>query len=215
MLGPFRRLATGAQGRDTAFVPSAFRLACFAAAALGLLGSRPAGACEPPEPPRPPPRVAGESDSGFAARSEKWYRDLQERQIFESVPGRIAHEDLLWATARRVVLARIERIGSIRLRGSEGQWYKSPLVTLRAIKWLRGNPSPRALKVHYLSDNSCDFGGVGSVADGGEVGGVFLLFYADGPIEPRNVLYTFDATTAVSPRSRAALALAEAPAASR
>lgn len=97
--------------------------------------------------------------------------------------------------------------GSTRLRGSEGQYYKSPLVTLRPLKWLKGNPSPRRLRVHFLSDLSCDFGGVGDVPEG-EVGQVFLLFYRPGPLDPRNVLDTYDADRVVTERSRQAFEFA-------
>jgi hypothetical protein len=181
---------------------------CLVAPALALGMARAALACEPPPPPEPPPRTAAESESDFAARSSKWYSHLSEAERVAALPGRIAREDRLWANARRVALARLESIDSIRLRGSEGQWYKSPLARLRALRWLKGNPSPRTLKVHYLSDNSCDFGGVGEAADGGEVGGVYLVFYGDGPIEPRNVLYTFGKDRVVTPRSREAFGLA-------
>jgi hypothetical protein len=153
--------------------------------------------------------MAAESDSDFAARSAKWYSDLYESERIASLPGRIAREEGLWGTARRVVLARVQKIGSIRLRGSEGQYYKSPLAELRAVKWLKGNPSPRRLKVHFLSANTCDHGG-GSAPEG-EVGEVFLLFYGAGPIEPRNILDTLPKDRVVTRRSREAFELAGSP----
>lgn len=186
-------------------MPGLLRLACLAAAAASLSVPEIADACEPPPPPDPPPRAAGESEAGFEARSRQWYADLFEAERKASLPARTAKEDRLWATAHRVVLARIEKLGSTRLRGSEGQYYKSPLVTLRALRWLKGNPSPRRLKVHYLSDESCDFGGVGDVPEG-EVGDTFLLFYRPGPLDPRNVLDTYDKHRAVTARSQAAFA---------
>jgi hypothetical protein len=164
-------------------------------------------ACEPPPPPEPPPRTPTESESDFAARGQKWYADLQDAEIRASLPGRMAREDRLWATAYRVVLARIEKIGSTRVRGSEGHYYNSPLVELRALKWLKGNPSPRRLKVHFLSDNSCDFGGAGNAAYDGEVGEVYLLFYKPGPIDPRNILDTFSRDRVVTARSQEAFDL--------
>lgn len=188
-------------------VRAPFRLACLAAAAAAVGIPRAAPACLPPEPPSPPPRTASESESDFAERSRKWYADLFEAQDRASLPGRVAEEERLWATAGRVALARVEKVGSIRLRGSGGYWYKSPLVTLRTIRWLKGHPSPRRLKVHFLSDDSCDFGGAGDAAYDGEAGDVFLLFYKPGPIDPRNILDTFDRARAVTPRSRAAFDL--------
>jgi hypothetical protein len=184
------------------------RLACLIAPALGLCIPQSAAACSILPPPEPSPQASAESDSDFAARSRKWYVDLFEAERLASLPGRIADEDRLWAAAHRVVLARIEKIGSTRVRGSEGQRYKSPLVTLQAFKWLKGHPSPRRLKVHFLSDDSCDFGGVGDVPEG-EVGEVFLLFYKAGPLDPRNVIDTFDKDRVVTARSQAAFRFQE------
>lgn len=185
---------------------SRLRLVCFAAA-VSILGlPQAAAACSPVPPPEPPPRASSESEAEFAARSAKWYLDLHEAEEKASRPGRIAHEDRLWATAGRVVLARVEKVGSIRLRGSERQWYESPLATLRAIRWLKGHPSPRRLKAHYLSDDTCDHG-AGNAPEG-EVGEIILLFYRAGPIDPRNILDTFRKERAASTRSRAAFDLA-------
>lgn len=208
---PFARLRQAAlaavcRDGDSAAVTALFRLACVAAAAFGLCGLGPTKACSPVPPPSPPPQAAAESDSQFAARSDEWYRDLYEREWEAGRPGRIAHEQRLWATAGRVVLARIAKVGSIRLRGSEGQLYRSPLVTLRAVEWLKGKPSRVALKVHYLSDDSCDHGG-GDVI-GGAVGDRFLLFYRPGPIDPRNVIETLGRRRASTTPSLDALTLA-------
>lgn len=181
-----------------------FRLTCLAAAASCLSVPQTALACLPPEPPSPPPRTSAESESDFAARSERWFLDLHEAERRASLPGLTAHEDRLWATAQRVVLARVEKIGSTRVRGSEGQYYKSPLVELRALQWLKGNPSPRRLKVRFLSDESCDFGGAGNAAYDGEVGRIYLLFYKPGPLDPRNILDTFSKDRVVTARSRKA-----------
>lgn len=174
-----------------------------------LCGPQLARACLPPEPPSPPPRAASESEREFNARSKNWYSDYFEAERQAYLPVRAAREDRLWATARRVALARAERVGSTRLRGSEGQYYKSPLVTLRTIKWLKGKSSPRRLKLHYLSDDSCDSGG--GDAPEGEVGEIFLLFYRAGPIEPRNVLDSFRRDRVVTGRSKAAFDLEDSP----
>jgi len=167
-----------------------------------------AGACSIPAPPPPPPRTAAESEAEFTARSRKWYGDINEQARKEALPGMIAHEERLWAAAHRVVLARIDKVGSTRLRGSSGQWYESPLVKLRPIRWLKGHPSPRRIRVHDLSDDSCDFGGAGSATDG-EVGDVFLLFYRPGPLDPRYILDTFSQDRAVTTRTREAFIPAE------
>jgi hypothetical protein len=188
-------------------VRSSLRIAGFAALALFSSVPGTASACEPLPPPEPPPRTAAESDSEFAARSAKWYSGLYESERIASLPGRIAGEERLWAAAQRVVLARVRKIGSIRL-GGEGQYYKSPLVELRALKWLKGNPSPRRLKVHFLSANTCDFGGAGNAAYDAELGEVYLLFYKPGPIDPRNILDTFSKDRVVTERSRKAFDLA-------
>jgi hypothetical protein len=177
-----------------------FRLACFAAAA-GI--PEIAGACSIPPPPPPPPQSSAESDAEFAARRDRWYGDLAEKERKAALPGMRAHENRLWATARRVVLARIAKVGSTRLRGSEGQWYRSPVVTLRPIQWLKGYPSPRRIRVHYLSDDSCLYGGAGDAPDG-EVGELFILFYKPGPLDPRYILDTLREDRAVTARTRQA-----------
>lgn len=204
-------LAAAAGCGDTAAVRRMLRPVCFGATALSLCIPQIASACLPPEPPPPPPRIPAETEARFAARSEKWYAALFEAERKAALPGKVAHEDRLWATAQRVALARVAKVGSTRVRSSEGQWYKSPLVRLRAIKWLKGNPSPRRLKVHFLSDDSCDFGGAGNAAYDGEVGGIFLLFYKPGAIDPRNILDTFSEDGVVTNRSRAAFELQERP----
>ena len=125
----------------------------------------------------------------------------------EALPGLIAREERLWGTAHRILLARVERVGTTRLRGSEGQWYESPLVTLRPIRWLKGSGSPRLVRVHYLSDDTCDHGG-GDAPDG-ELGDLFLLFYGPGPLRPRAILGTLGADWAVSERSQRAFDLSD------
>src|SRR5687767_9896945 len=200
-------LAADVRLADTGAVSGKLRLAVLAALSLGVSTPEIAAACSPVPPPEPPPRAEGESAEEFAARRQRWFVDLFEASRKADLPGQKAREDHLWATAGRVVLARLEKIGSTRLRDSDGEYWKSPLMTLRPIKWLKGNPSPRRLKVHYLSADSCDFGGVGDVSDG-EVGDVFLLFYRPGPVDPRNVLDSYDRNTAVTARTQEALALA-------
>jgi hypothetical protein len=111
-----------------------------------------------------------------------------------------AHEDRLWASAARVVLARVQRVGSIRLRGSENQWFESPLVTLTPIRWLKGNSKAKRLKVRYLSDDSCDSGG--GLAPEGAVGETFLLFYRPGMLRPGNILDSIRRDYAVTQRTR-------------
>ncbi|HEX8365025.1 MAG TPA: hypothetical protein VF603_07060 [Allosphingosinicella sp.] len=154
-------------------------------------------------PPRP--RTAAESEADFAARRDAWYRNLAERQRQQALPRWAAEEDRLWATARRIVLARIESVGSTYLRGSEGQRYQSPLVTLRPIRWLRGSSSARRLRVHFLSADSCDHGA--GNAPYGRVGDVFLLFYGPGPPNPRNVLDTLGRGRAVTQRTQRAFGI--------
>lgn len=151
--------------------------------------------------------MAGESAEQFAARRVRWYEDHDERRRLEMLPERTALEERLWARAERVVLARVVKVRSIRLRGSEGQWFRSPLATLRPIRWLRGRGAARRLWVHDLSDDSCD-GGAGLAPDG-EVGEHFLIFYGPGPAEPRNVLDSFSLARAVTSRTREAFAAAQ------
>src|SRR4051812_1250633 len=155
------------------------RSASLFALALGICIPVSAMACSIPPPPLPPPRGAAESEAEFAARSDRWYRDIAQRQRQEALPAMSAHEDRLWTTAERVVLARVERVGSTQLRGSEGQRYRSPLVTLRPVQWLKGYGSSRRMHVHYLSDDSCAFGGAGD-APQSDVGDLILLFYRRG-----------------------------------
>ncbi len=164
-----------------------------------------AAACLPLPPPEPSPQRTAESEAEFAARRAKWYGDIAEQAMKASLPKRAADEDRLWATAQRVVLARITKVRSTRLRGSEGQWYESPLVTLRPIKWVKGQSSAERLKIHLLSDDSCD-GGAGDAPDG-DVGEIFLLFYRPGALGPRDVLDTLDQGSAVTTRSREAFRL--------
>jgi hypothetical protein len=121
-----------------------------------------------------------------------------------------AHEDRLWSTSGGVVLARIRKVGSTRLTGSEGQSYRSPLVTLRPILWLKGSGSARSVRVHYLSDDSCEFGGAGDAPEG-DAGDLMLLFYRQGPIHPRNIADTFRSDRVVTERSQSAFRLEARP----
>ncbi len=206
MSGSVGALAAEAGAADTRVVRRNRRLAWLILLTLSVCIPEIAAACSIVPPPRPPPRTPAESDAEFAARRERWYADINERAMAEALPGRIAHEDRLWATARRVVLARVVRVRETRVRASEGQWYRSPLVTLRAIDWIRGRGS-RWLRVHYLSADSCAFGGAGD-APHGEVGDVFLLFYGPGPLGPETILDTFRRDRAVTSRTQDAFRLA-------
>jgi hypothetical protein len=116
-----------------------------------------------------------------------------------------ARQDQLWATAARVVLARVNRVGSIRLRGSENQWFESPLVTLTPIRWLKGSSKAKRLKVRYLSDDSCDSGG--GLAPEGAVGETFLIFYRPGKLTPEYLLDSIRGDYAVTQRTRDAFGL--------
>lgn len=190
------------------------RLSFLAIAAAGLCIPQSSIACLPLPPPPPPPRTESESEADFVARSRVWYIDWAERERKEREPEAIRYEDGLWAKAERVVLARIEKVGSTRVRNSEGQFYKSPLVTLRPMKWFKGDGGSGRLKVHYLSDDSCDFGGAGN-APNGEKGDVFLLFFRKGAITPERLLDSFDRYRAVTQRTRAALKQGATEASSR
>ena len=177
------------------------RPAPFVALALSICIPASAPACTIAPPPPPPPRADAESEAEFIARSDIWYRGIAEQQWQEALPGRVANEDRLWNTSNRVVLARVEATSEIWLRGSEGQRYRSPLVSLRPVQWLKGHGNVSRLKVHYLSDDSCAFGGAGD-APNGKVGDLILLFYRQGPIEPRNVIDTFRKDRVVTQRSQ-------------
>ena len=181
------------------------RLACFLATALTLCIPGIAAACSPPAPPPPPPRTPTETAAEFSERSQAWYRDVYERQRKAALPRMAAPQDRLWASAARVVLARVQRVGSIRLRGSENQWFESPLVTLTPIRWLKGSSNAKRLKVRYLSDDSCDSGG--GLAPEGEVGETFLLVYRPGMLTPGDILDSIRADYAVTRRTRAAFGL--------
>lgn len=166
-------------------------------------------ACTIAPPPPPPPRTDVESEAEFAARSDDWYRRVTEQQWQDALPGTVANEDRLWMTSERVVIARVESVREIWLRGSEGQRYRSPLVSLRPVQWLKGRRAVGRLKVHYLSDDSCAFGGAGDAPHSG-VGDLVLLFYRQGATEPRNVLDTFRRERVVTNRSQAAFDLVTA-----
>ena len=181
------------------------RLACFAATALSFCVPGIAAACSIVPTPAPPPQAAEESDEAFAARSKAWYREIGERERREALPRWTAHEDRLWATARWVVLARIEKVRSTRLRGSGRQWFESELVTLRTIRWLKGRAVAKRVRIHALSNDSCKFGGAGAALEG-DVGEVFLLFYRSGPLGPLNLIDSFDKHGIVTARSREAFA---------
>ena len=152
----------------------------------------------------PPARLATESEAEFAARRDRWYRDIAQREREKALPALSAHEDWLWTTAERVVLARVERVETTQLRGSEGQMYTSPLVTLRRVRWLKGSDSARRMQVRYLSDDTCAHGGAGD-APHARVGDLLLLFYRRGPIDPLNILDSFRGDRAITQRSRTAL----------
>lgn len=98
----------------------------------------------------------------------------------------------------------MKKVRAIRLRGSEGQWFDSPLVSLRPIEWLKGRGSARGLSVHFLSDDSCDEGG--GDAPHGSVGELFLLFYKPGQFDARDLLGSIREDRVVTPRSREAIA---------
>lgn len=189
----------------TARVRSPLRLACLLAAALAACVSGEADACSPIPLPTPPPRAAAETEAEFSARSDAWYREMHERERKEALPGLMVHEDRLWASAARIVLARVTKVGSIRLRGSENQLFESPLVTLKPIRWLKGNSAAKWLKVRYLSDDSCDSGG-GSAPEG-QVGETYLLFYRPGMLTPVYLLDSIGAASAVTQRTRDAFEL--------
>lgn len=199
-------VAVGPSSGDTEVMRMSLRLACLIATALSIGIPGIATACLPPPRPAPPPRTSGETEAEFSARSAKWYRDINEREWKEALPGMAAREDRLWASAARVVLARVTKVGSTRFRGSENQWVDSPLVTLRPVKWLKGNSKAKRLRVRYLSDDSCDQGG-GDAPDG-EVGDRILLFYRPGMLIPENVLDTLSEDRGLTRRSRDAFGLA-------
>lgn len=117
-----------------------------------------------------------------------------------------AKEDRLWMASEHVVLARVKSIGSTRLRGSEGQRYNSPLVTLRPVQWLKGRETVRHIQVHYLTDDSCMSRGAGDAPES-KVGDLILLFYKQGIIKPSNILDTFRIDRVVTPRSQRAFVL--------
>ena len=180
-----------------------FPLTCLVAAATSLCIPAVAAACSPPPLPPPPPRTATETAEEFAARSGKWYGDLVQQERQEWLRRAAPQQERLWQEAERIVLARVIRVGTIRLRGSEGQGFESPLATLRPIRWLKGSSSAKRLRVHFLSDDSCDSGA--GPAPEGEVGEVFLLFYRRGPLNPRNILDTIGEQSAATPRAQEAL----------
>jgi hypothetical protein len=194
--------------RDTAAVRRSFPLTCLVAAIASFSIPAVAAACSLPPLSPPPPRTAAESEEEFAARTRKWYGDLNERERQEWLSQAAPEQERLWEVAERIVLARVVRVGTIRLRGSEGQWYESPLATLRPIRWLKGSSSATRLQVHFLSDDTCDHGA--GPAPEGEVGETFLLFYRRGHLNPRNILDTIDEQSAATARTQQALRQAEA-----
>jgi hypothetical protein len=185
------------------------RMAGLVTFSLSILVSSSAAACSIPPPPPPPPRATGESEAAFEARSGNWYRRIAEQEWQEALPKMAAKEDQLWMASEHVVLARVKSIGSTRLWGSEGQRYKSPLVTLHPVQWLKGRDTVRRIQVHYLSDDSCASGGAGD-APHSEVGDLILLFYKQGIIKPSNVLDTFRLDRVVTQRSQRAFDLGTA-----
>gem|GEM_PF-6193080 len=100
------------------------------------------------------------------------------------------------------MLARVQKVGSTRFRGSENQWLESPLVTLRPVKWLKGNSKAKRLRVRYLTDDSCDQGG--GDAPEGDVGDRFLLFYRPGMLTPENILDSLGSDRGLTQRTREA-----------
>src|SRR5688572_11116766 len=107
-------VAVGPLSGDTAIVRTPLRLACFVVTALGVCIPGMAAACSLEPPPPPSPRTPTETEAEFSARSRTWYEDIYERERKAALPGMTAHEDRLWASAARVVLARVEKVGSIR-----------------------------------------------------------------------------------------------------
>lgn len=184
-------------------------MAGLVAFSLCILIASSAAACSIPPPPPPPPRANGESEVAFEARSRNWYRRIAEQERQEALIEMATKEDRLWMSSEHVVLARVKSVGSTRLRGSEGQRYNSPLVTLRPVQWLKGRDTVRHIQVHYLTDDSCASGGAGDAPES-EVGDLILLFYKQGIIKPSNILDSFRVDRVVTPRSRRAFDLGTA-----
>lgn len=139
----------------------------FAATAITMALFNAAEACPPPPPPPPP--VPGES-------IEAWQARLQA----EAQAQTAGYQRGWWDQSQSVLLARIERIDSVRVRNDwAGTNTRSPRVYLRPVRWLKGSGSARRFRLNITGISDCGPYGGGEAVNG-HVGDVFLVFVREG-----------------------------------
>lgn len=157
----------------------------FWAAAMSVaLMSGAAFACQPdPLPEYPSPEI-GERAEAYAARIEAIR--AEERAIRER--SWISQQQSWWDDSEFVFIARVERVGTVRLDFGETR-----RAHLRPVQWLKGEGRSRRFSVNHEGWTSCGPFGRGGDAASGEVGETFVVFARQSPLRLENLV------TAVSP----------------
>ncbi|GAM97514.1 hypothetical protein U91I_01140 [alpha proteobacterium U9-1i] len=147
-------------------------------------------------PMPPPPQETGESAEAHAQRVAQWYAD----QAAQDAAWDLARQQRMWDQARTVLVARIERV---RTKERDGLG-ATPTVTLRPVRWLKGQGRTRNFTLTYTEMTSCGPLPAFDALQGG-VGDQFVV-YVDGD-RPRQstVLNALRVDRITEPRARAAL----------
>lgn len=133
-----------------------------------------AEACPPPPPPPPP--EAGESNEAYQTRLAA----LRAAEAEVNAQRVLQMQQGWWDESQSVLLARVVRRDSIRLKDNWGEIYgRSPRVLLRPVRWLKGSGSSRRFRLNYEGLTSCGPYGGGDAVDG-EIGEVFVVFVREG-----------------------------------
>lgn len=116
--------------------------------------------------------------------------------------SRVEYQQQWWNESQSVLLARVERVGSVQLRDDWGEAYDdSPRVFLRPVRWLKGSGSARRFRLSYDGMTSCGPYGGGDAVDG-EVGEVFVVYVREGQPHQRSVIESLAPENVVDPQVR-------------
>jgi hypothetical protein len=158
-----------------------------------------ANACPPPPPPPLP--IPDES-------SEAW----QARVTAEAQNELMNRQRQWWNDSQSVLLARVERRDTVRLRDAWGDPnFEAPRVLLRPVRWLKGSGPSRRFRLSYTGMTTCGPYGGGEAVNGA-VGEVFIVFVGEGRPRQESVFISLAPTNVVDPelRERVAQAMASA-----
>ena len=161
------------------------------AVAASITGA--ANACPPPPPPPLP--IPDES-------SEAW----QARVAAEAQASLVALQHQWWDASQSVLLARVERRDTVRLRDFDPN-VEAPRVLLRPVHWLKGSGPSRRFRLTYTGMLSCGPYGGGEAVDGA-VGEVFIVFVGEGRPRQESVFISLAPANVVDPELRERVAQA-------